>query len=775
MAMHLSETDASLLSWLHALPIDTFSCPFEEKPLKLNMDRFVKPNLEATWADSILATPIKPQQLFPYNAVPSGRSRNTELMSRSLAPQYEGLSFGLSKSQIFTSGIEMKLNTSKYHHQNNNNSHLNDVTRSIALFNLIDDSNGINPNSILTASLYNNSNQCYPTILNGIKEEAELATNTHSAMTGSSSSSSSSSASSSNSHSTNNSLKPNNKSKPKSVAAPKSTSPTLTISKQHQNPITNSMQDSTLFKEYQKNKAQIILQLEEQEKKRDEFVKQLKTPNVYNALNAVSKSQNTKNSYNHNNNNNESQIISPNDLTLTTNNLVDDDESFLSPHSAKRTFVNSNSNANLSTKYNGESATSPSNQHAKSPVSPPLPNTNRTVNSPRPNKTAASSEPKTTLSFNKNNNSDNSINRDESSSSKSKRAIIDATLKFETLEEITRAASFQPVCIIEDQQAIRAVDIHPSGNYYVVGSNSKCLRICPYPNLTNITADTTCKGASVLYKKGKHHYGSIYCTAWNPSGNLIATGSNDKTIKLVKFSPDLAEDTESEVELTYHNGTIRDLIFMQQEDNNILISGGAGDCKIQVLDCQTQQSLRSYTGHTGHIYTLFTWAGTKNVFVSGSQDKTCRFWDLRAPEAIQTITPSTTLALQGSPVAAVAVDPSGLLLSTGHEDAACCLYDIRGSRIVQIYKPHTSDIRSVRFSANAYYLLTASYDNKVIITDLHGDLTKPLNWSIVAQHSDKIIQARWHPTQMSFITTSADRTSVVWSLPSDTLANASVV
>jgi WD40 repeat protein len=149
---------------------------------------------------------------------------------------------------------------------------------------------------------------------------------------------------------------------------------------------------------------------------------------------------------------------------------------------------------------------------------------------------------------------------------------------------------------------------------------------------------------------------------------LIATGSNDKTIKLVKFTPDLAEDTESEIELTYHNGTIRDLIFMHQEDNNILISGGAGDCKIQVLDCQTQQTLRSYTGHTGHIYTLFTWSGTKNVFVSGSQDKTCRFWDLRAPESIQTIMPTTTLALQGSPVAAVAVDPSGLLLSTGHED-----------------------------------------------------------------------------------------------------------
>lgn len=108
----LSETDASLLSWLHALPVDTFSCPFEEKPLKLALERFQKPSLEAQWADAILATPIKPQQLFPYNAVPSGRSRSTELMSRSLAPQYDGLGFGLlGRSQLFASGVEMKLSS----------------------------------------------------------------------------------------------------------------------------------------------------------------------------------------------------------------------------------------------------------------------------------------------------------------------------------------------------------------------------------------------------------------------------------------------------------------------------------------------------------------------------------------------------------------------------------------------------------------------------------------------------------------------------------------
>jgi len=39
----------------------------------------------------------------------------------------------------------------------------------------------------------------------------------------------------------------------------------------------------------------------------------------------------------------------------------------------------------------------------------------------------------------------------------------------------------------------------------------------------------------VVFKRTKHHKGSIYCAAWNALGNLIATGSNDKAIKLTKF------------------------------------------------------------------------------------------------------------------------------------------------------------------------------------------------------------------------------------------------
>ncbi|XP_033730148.1 WD repeat-containing protein 47-like [Pecten maximus] len=319
---------------------------------------------------------------------------------------------------------------------------------------------------------------------------------------------------------------------------------------------------------------------------------------------------------------------------------------------------------------------------------------------------------------------------------------------------------FVAVTSMEDAQAIRTVAFHPSGELYAVGSNSKVLRVCAFPDLSSLREDHVTDRTEVMYKKNKHHKGSIYCIAWSPMGDLIATGSNDKTIKMIRYDTQEHTDVGPEMELTIHDGTIRDLTFMQDSINrtSLLISGGAGDNKIYVTDCETGMPVRAMAGHSGHVYSLHTWGGC--MFVSGSQDKTARFWDMRASTAI-TVVPSAT----GSAFASVCVDPSGRLLASGHEDSSVMLYDIRGSRGIQSFKPHKGECRSARFSMNAYYLLSSSYDQKLVLTDLHGDLGRPLPSVVVAEHEDKALQCRWHPSHLAFVSTSADKTVTTWGLP----------
>lgn len=89
-----SDADLSLISWLQHIPNETFSCPFEQKSLKFDIRQLVKPTLEASWSEQILVTPIKPK-LFPHSAVPNMRPRSADVMTRSLNPQFDGLSRGL--------------------------------------------------------------------------------------------------------------------------------------------------------------------------------------------------------------------------------------------------------------------------------------------------------------------------------------------------------------------------------------------------------------------------------------------------------------------------------------------------------------------------------------------------------------------------------------------------------------------------------------------------------------------------------------------------------
>lgn len=345
---------------------------------------------------------------------------------------------------------------------------------------------------------------------------------------------------------------------------------------------------------------------------------------------------------------------------------------------------------------------------------------------------------------------------EEPQSSKSEEDLTEMTRQSIQTTVSSSAPRFMPVNSLEDVQAIRCAEFHPSGRLYAVGSNSKTLRLCAYPE--KLVHPKTPQPPIVLAKRTKHHKGSIYCLSWSPKGDLLATGSNDKVVKVLKYDTITSSLSSNESEITIHDGTVRDCVFLEET----LASGGAGDCRIHLTDCKTMSLVQSLAGHTGHVLSLYAW-GQQGGLVSGGADKTVRFWDTRTSRGCVNMVQYG--GNNGSAVAGCCVDPSGRLLVTGHEDSSCILYDIRGGRTVQSFKTHSADVRSVRFSPNAFYLLTAGYDNRLVLTDLQGDLTATLPSVVVAQHQDKVISGRWHPTDFSFLSTSADKTASLWALP----------
>lgn len=70
---------------------------------------------------------------------------------------------------------------------------------------------------------------------------------------------------------------------------------------------------------------------------------------------------------------------------------------------------------------------------------------------------------------------------------------------------------------------------------------------------------------------------------------------------VIVFSLHLCYASGPDLEFSMHDGTIRDLAFMEGPESGgaILISAGAGDCNIYTTDCQRGQGLHALSGHTG--------------------------------------------------------------------------------------------------------------------------------------------------------------------------------
>jgi WD40 repeat protein len=208
-----------------------------------------------------------------------------------------------------------------------------------------------------------------------------------------------------------------------------------------------------------------------------------------------------------------------------------------------------------------------------------------------------------------------------------------------------RQNNYRPIQQIKDAHPIRATCFHPSGEAYVVGTNSKALKICRYPSSELqkeiLESDGIVPEPEISFTCLHIHCASVYCASFNPGGNLLATGSNDQIVHVIKYNPTRHAPEGSEYKLSMHSGTIRDVCFLHGDESSSgskLLSAGAGDYEIYLTDCNVMKPIQSFIGHESAVMSLSSFESSPNLFVSGSLDGTVRFWDIRSRNSISTIT-----------------------------------------------------------------------------------------------------------------------------------------
>lgn len=130
-------------------------------------------------------------------------------------------------------------------------------------------------------------------------------------------------------------------------------------------------------------------------------------------------------------------------------------------------------------------------------------------------------------------------------------------------------------------------------------------------------------------------------------------------------------------------------------------------------------------------------------------------WDIRVPECVQTFWGHQ------ADVNSVTVHPSGLSFVTCSEDKTVRLWDIRGDQEVCQYSPtsNNSSFTSVGVSLSGRLLLASSDDSTIHMWDITGTQLGQL-----AGHDNRITEIAVAPAGFALVSSSWDSTVRVWGL-----------
>ncbi len=163
------------------------------------------------------------------------------------------------------------------------------------------------------------------------------------------------------------------------------------------------------------------------------------------------------------------------------------------------------------------------------------------------------------------------------------------------------------------------------------------------------------------------------CAFEQSKGRMVACGGLDNLCSLYQLGQ--TQVMRASKELAAHDGYLSCCRFMNEA--NIMTASGDSTCIL--WDIERSEAKEHFNDHGGDVMSLSFATNDPNMFVSGSCDSSAKAWDVRSGQCTH------TFHGHESDINSVQLLSNGTAFVTGSDDSSCRLFDLRACAELNVF------------------------------------------------------------------------------------------